>query len=62
MSTHNLCFDQYEKNQRFFFLSENSQFLEVKFSIYLNRRVFVMDLRFLDCQRSCLSLVVEGDR
>ena len=25
-----------------FFLSENSQFLEVKFSIYLNRRVFVM--------------------
>ena len=28
------------KNQRF--LSENSQFLEVKFSIYLNRRVFVM--------------------
>ena len=24
------------------FLSENSQFLEVKFSIYLNRRVFVM--------------------
>ena len=27
-----------------FFLSENSQFLEVKFSIYLNRRVFVMTL------------------
>ena len=25
------------------FLSENFQFLEVKFSIYLNRRVFVMD-------------------
>ena len=25
-----------------FFLSENVQFLEVKFSIYLNRRVFVM--------------------
>ena len=24
------------------FLSENLQFLEVKFSIYLNRRVFVM--------------------
>ena len=41
MSTHNLCFDQeYEKYQRF--LSENFQFLEVKFSIYLNRRVFVM--------------------
>ena len=25
------------------FLSEHFQFLEVKFSIYLNRRVFVMD-------------------
>ena len=29
------------KNIRFF-LSENVMFLEVKFSIYLNRRVFVM--------------------
>ena len=26
-----------------FFLTENSQLLEVKFSIYLNRRVFVME-------------------
>ena len=26
------------------FLSENFQFLEVKFSIYFNRRVFVMDV------------------
>ena len=25
------------------FLSENFQFLEVKFSVYLNRHVFVMD-------------------
>ena len=25
-----------------FFLSENFQFLEMKFSMYLNRRVFVM--------------------
>ena len=41
MSTHNLCFEQkYEKYQSF--LSENFQFLEVKFSIYLNKRVFVM--------------------
>ena len=32
-----------------FFLSENFQFLEVKFSIYLNRRVFVME-RVLDNQ------------
>ena len=30
------------KNSIFFFL-KNFQFLEVKFSIYLNRRVFVMD-------------------
>ena len=42
-STHNLCFEQkYEKYQ--IFLSENFQFLVVKFSIYLNRRVFVMAL------------------
>ena len=27
------------------FLSENFQFLVVKFSIYLNRRVFVMGMR-----------------
>ena len=40
-STHNLCFEQkFEKYQKF--LSENFQFLEVKFSIYLNRRVIVM--------------------
>ena len=40
-STHNLCFEQkYEKSHTF--LIENFQFLEVKFSIYLNRRVFVM--------------------
>ena len=39
----NLCFEQkYEKYQSF--LSENFQFLEVKFSIYLNKRVFVMGL------------------
>ena len=43
MSTHNLCFEQkYEKISEF--LSENFQFLVVKFSIYmyLNRHVFVM--------------------
>ena len=40
-SAHNLCFAQkYEKYQRF--LSEMFKFLEVKFSVYLNRRVFVM--------------------
>ena len=37
------------------FLSENFQFLEVKFSIYLNRRVFVMRDRFGSGQfRSCV--------
>ena len=41
MSTHNLCFEQkYKKYQRF--LPEKFRFLEVKFSIYLNRCVFVM--------------------
>ena len=40
-STHNLCFEQNpEKYQNF--LSENVQFLVVKFSVYLNRHVFVM--------------------
>ena len=40
-STHNLCFEQKYENIRVFFLfrSENFQVLEVKFSIYLNRRV-----------------------
>ena len=41
-STHNLCFEQKYKKLSEFFLSENFQFLEVKFSIYLNRRVFIM--------------------
>ena len=44
-STHNLCFEQkYAKYQSFLF--EKFQFLEVKFSIYLNRRVFVMGTRY----------------
>ena len=38
-----LCFEQKCKNNRFF-LSENFQFLVVKFSEYLNSRVFVMKL------------------
>ena len=41
MSTHNLCFEQkYEKYQNC--LYEHFQFLVVKFSLYLNRHVFVM--------------------
>ena len=40
-STHNLCFEQkHEKYQ--IVLSENFHFLVVKFSVYLNRHVFVM--------------------
>ena len=47
-STHNLCFDQkYEKISEF--LSENFQFLLVKFSVYLNRHVFVMFARPCVC-------------
>ena len=34
-----------------FFLSEYFQFLEVKISIYLNRRVFVMPPKFIICFR-----------
>ena len=41
-SIDNLCFEQKYEKYQFFFLSENFQILEVKFSIYLNRRVFVM--------------------
>ena len=40
-STHNLCFEQKYENYRNF-SSESFQFLVVKFSIYLHRRVFVM--------------------
>ena len=44
MSTHNICFKQkYEKYQNF--LSEIFHFLVVKFSVYLNRHVFVMHVQ-----------------
>ena len=40
-STHSVCFEQkYEKYQKF--LSEDFQFLLIKFSVYLNRHIFVM--------------------
>ena len=38
------------------FLSENFQFLEVKFSIYLNRRVFVMYVPFIAYNENLLFL------
>ena len=48
MSTHNLCFEQKsEKYQNFLF--ENFHFLVAKFSIYLNRRVFIMDSKMILC-------------
>ena len=41
-STYNFCFEQkYKEYQRIFYLKIFIFFLEVKFSIYLNRRVFV---------------------
>ena len=39
-SAYNLCFEQ--KCEKYQFLFEKFQFLEMKFSIYLNRHVFVM--------------------
>ena len=58
-STHNLCFEQkYEKDQSFFFLSENVQFLEAKFSIYLNRRLIHLSS---SCLKIFLNLSVELD-
>ena len=42
MSTFNPCFEQKYENIIVFFLSEKFQFMDVKFSIYLNRLVFVM--------------------
>ena len=44
-TTQSLCFEQkYGKYQKF--LSEQFQFLEVKFSIYMNKYVFVMCFDF----------------
>ena len=41
-----------------FFLSENVQFLVVKFSIYLNKRVFVMQNLFSGKIRKLLTRVL----
>ena len=47
-STLNLRLEQkYEKYHQSFFLSENFQVLEVKFSIYLNRHIFLMENKTL---------------
>ena len=49
MSTHNLCFEQKYEKYHNFFLSDNFQFLVVKFSVYSNRLVFVMLLSTYYC-------------
>ena len=41
MSTHNLCFEQKNGKYQIFYL-KTSSFWGVTFSIYLDRRVFVM--------------------
>ena len=41
MSTHNLCFKQKYEKISDFFLSESFHFSVVKFSVYLNRHVFI---------------------
>ena len=43
--SNNLCFEQKYENYHRFYL-RNFQFLAVKFSLYLNRRVFVMKSSF----------------
>ena len=45
------------KKYQSFSLSENVQFLEVKFSIYLNWRVFVMKSR---CQKHASAHEIRG--
>ena len=54
MSTHNLCFKQkYEKLDFFFFLKNIRMFLKifiiwvVKFSVYLNMHIFLMEVMVL---------------
>ena len=52
MSTHNLCFKRKYKKKYQNFVPENGHFLVVKFSVYLNRHVFVMSvikLVFVSC-------------
>ena len=44
---HNLCIEQKFEKKMSDLLSENLQFLVVKFSVYLNRHVFVMKESFL---------------
>ena len=49
------------KNIRIFF-SANFHFLVVKFSVYLNRRVFVMDVLSSEDMLTVTSLIFYNDR
>ena len=51
-STHNPCFSRSKKISEF--LSENFQYLVVKFSVYLNRCVFIMRKIYGTCTDSQL--------
>ena len=44
MSTHNLCFEQKHEKYQNFSSEKKNHFLVVKFSICLNKHVFVMFL------------------
>ena len=59
-SIHNVCIEQKYENLRIFHHSESFHFLVVKSSVYLNKRVFVMDqyLNYLSLLRLnfCLSV------
>ena len=58
-STHNIYFEQkYEKYQ--YFLSANFQFLVVKFSIYFDKRVFVMGFIYSLIYSNVLYLIRSG--
>ena len=55
-STHNLYLEQkFEKYQSF--LSENFQLLEMKFSIFLNRRVFVTEIQFSKIRNGLIKIL-----
>ena len=57
MRTHNLCFElKYEKYKNF--LSENFPFLVVKFSICLNRLVFVMRANLINNHTSVFLILI----
>ena len=47
MCTHNLCFEEKYEEKKSEILSENFHILMVKFSVYLNRLVFIMCTNYI---------------